>query len=323
MRLPFGFRQRALVTSLGTMAYQVGDAAPWQDADQLDASTGEKGRSPLIFLHGFGGGSSCYEWSLVYPAFASEYQVIAPDLLGWGASDHPERNYTVEDYLTSIKEFLDQVSSEPLTVVASSLTAALLVRLAIAEPDRFATLILTAPAALSDFGDDYQRSPIAQIASTPILDRLFYRGALATEGGIRNFLEQRQFAKADRVTQEMVNAYLASAQHPNAEYSALSFVRGDLCFDLAQYIGQLTVPTAILWGGSASFTPSSLAQRFAELNPGAIQICQVIPDVGLTPQLEVPAVTIGLIRQCLATLANQTSRPAVVNEPDPDKSPPK
>ncbi|MEA5488236.1 hypothetical protein VB775_15545 [Pseudanabaena sp. CCNP1317] len=34
---------------------------------------------------------------------------------------------------------------------------------------------------------------------------------------------------------------LQSAQRENAEYAALSFVRGDLCFDLSPYIKRLTV----------------------------------------------------------------------------------
>ena len=52
----------------------------------------------------------------------------------------------------------------------------------------------------------------------------------------------------ERVYPEIVEAYLQSAQQENAEYAALSFVQGDLCFDLPQYIEQLTVPTAIIWG---------------------------------------------------------------------------
>jgi len=56
------------------------------------------------------------------------------------------------------------------------------------------------------------------VISTPLLDRLIY--ALGAEI-VRNFLEQ--FAKSERVSQEMVEAYLASAQQPNAEYAALAF----------------------------------------------------------------------------------------------------
>ncbi len=293
---PLGFEQNSVLTSLGRMVYYNNSGVPWSSGNGEDLET-------LVFLHGFGGGSSAYEWSKVYPAFASEYKIIAPDLIGWGNSEHPERNYQIDDYLNTIGEFLAQISSIPVTVVASSLTAALTIRLAIARPELFKSLILTTPAGLSDFGADYTKSFFAQLISTPILDRLLYSTGVATSNGIRSFLEQRQFARPNRVYAEIVDAYLESAKQPNAEYAALSFVRGDLCFDLSTYISQLTIPTAIIWGQKSQFTGPEIGDRFATMNPQAIKVFQQLDDVGLTPQLELPAVTIGLIRRFLPLLA--------------------
>lgn len=292
-----GFRQHSVVTSLGTIAYYSADDAPWSSTADSTAD-----RPTLIFLHGFGGGSSAFEWSRVYPAFAADYRILAPDLLGWGRSDHPVRSYRVEDYLTTIGEFISATCSEPVPVVASSLTAAITLRLATEQPQLFRSLILTTPAGLSDFGNDYSRSFFAQLVSTPILDRFLYSTGIATSAGIRSFLEQRQFADPRRIDEEIVAAYLASAQQPNAEYSALSFVRGDLCFDLADYVPQLTTPTAIIWGRKSQFTGPEIGQRLAALNPQAIKALQILESVGLTPQLELPAVTIGLIRKFLKQL---------------------
>jgi pimeloyl-ACP methyl ester carboxylesterase len=253
----------------------------------------------LVFLHGFGGGSSAYEWSKVYPAFAAEYRVLAPDLIGWGRSEHPARDYKIEDYIATIIEFIEGTCTAPTAVVASSLTAAFTIRAAIARPDLFKCLILTTPSGLSDFGEDYRRSFFAQLVSTPVLDRILYSTGVATSAGIRSFLENRQFARPTRIYQEIVDAYLESAQQPNAEYAALSFVRGDLCFDLSLYVPQLTIPTAIIWGQKSEFTGPEIGKRLAALNPQAIRVFQPLEDVGLTPQLELPAVTIGLIRRYL------------------------
>ncbi len=115
-------------------------------------------------------------------------------------------------------------------------------------------------------------------------------------------MEQRQFAHPDRIYSEIVEAYLESAQEPNAEYAALSFVRGDLCFDLSLYINQLTTPTAIMWGRRSQFTGPEIGQRLAEMNPQAIRALEILDNVGLTPQLELPAVTVGLIRRYLELL---------------------
>ena len=294
---PLGFEQRSVITSLGIMVYYTAAGSPWQDN-----TTTSTEKETLVFLHGFGGGSSAYEWSKVYPAFATEYRIIAPDLIGWGRSEHPARDYRIEDYLTTIREFLQQTCNGPVKVIASSLTAAFTIRVAIANPELFQSLILTTPAGLSDFGEDYSKSLFAQVVKVPFVDRLLYTTGIATSGGIRSFLEQRQFAQPSRVYEEIVEAYLESAQQPNAEYAALSFVRGDLCFDLSLYIQQLITPTVIIWGQRTEFTGPEIGRRLAQLNPQAIRVFQQLDDTGLTPQLELPAVTIGLIRKFLALL---------------------
>lgn len=126
---PPGFEQQSVMTSLGRMVYYTATGAPWRGEDTTNSA------ETLVFLHGFGGGSSAYEWSKVYPAFAAEYRIVAPDLIGWGRSEHPARNYKIEDYLTTITEFLEQTCSGPVTVIASSLTAAFTIRAAIAVPN--------------------------------------------------------------------------------------------------------------------------------------------------------------------------------------------
>jgi pimeloyl-ACP methyl ester carboxylesterase len=289
---PPGFQQNVMTTSLGQMVYY--EAVPLLEPEESPTQR-------LLFLHSFGGGSSAYEWSQVYPAFAHQYRVIAPDLIGWGRSHHPVRDYQVGDYLVTMQEFIEQVCQPPVTVVASSLTAAMIVRLAIAQPKLFQSLILFAPSGLSDFGKPYN-NPLAQLVSIPILDGLIYASLIATAKSIRLFLEQTQFARSSRVSNELVDAYLASAIQPNAIYSALAFVRGNLCFDLAYYVPQLRIPTAIAWGNQAKFTPYQLGIKFADLNPKAIKLFKLFEDVGLTPQLEMPALAIAFIQNCLRRL---------------------
>jgi haloalkane dehalogenase len=294
MFIPPGFAQRTLTTRLGAVAYVQADAAFW--------STPPRSTTPLLFVHGFGGGSSSYEWSKVYPAFATDYTVLAPNLIGWGASDHPDRPLTTADYETLLGDIVTRLCPEPPVVVASSLTAAMVVRVAIAQPDRLRGLILVAPAGLADFGQDPSRSVVNQIVKLPLVGQLLYRGAIATAEGIRLFLAQRQFADASKISEEMVAAYLQSAQQPNADVAALAFVRGDLSFDLAADLPQLITPTAMIWGEASQFTNIETGRRLAALNPTAIRRFEALPGIGLTPQLEQPGLTIGLIQQCLTDL---------------------
>ncbi|WOD38874.1 alpha/beta hydrolase [Nodosilinea sp. E11] len=306
MFIPPGFASRSITTQYGRMVYYTPHSEPWENLSE------PKEKETLVFLHGFGGGSSAYEWSKVYPAFAADYRVLAPDLIGWGRSDHPVRDYRVDDYIAIITEFMEQTCSGPTTVIASALTAAFTVRAAINRPELFKSLIVTTLAGLAEFGQDYRRSGFAQFAqfvSLPILSQLLYNTGVANNVGIRSFLEQRQFAQPERIYPEIVEAYLQSAQQDNAEYAALAFVRGDLCFDLSQYISHLTVPTAIIWGKGSEFTGPEIGRQLMAINPQAIRIFYQFDDVGFTPQLELPGVTIGLIRKFLPQLDTSATAP--------------
>ncbi|MGB3650227.1 MAG: alpha/beta hydrolase, partial [Rivularia sp. (in: cyanobacteria)] len=289
---PPGFGHKIIQTSLGAMVYYTQTAAPWDIAEIENLPR-------LVFLHNFGGGASAYEWSKVYSAFAATHRIFAPDLIGWGESFHPVRDYQINDYITTIAEFIKQSCREPVTVVASSLTAALTIRLAIQQPQLFKTLFLSCPSGFDDFGQGSGRRLPLEVINTPLIDNLIYKLGAENEIAVRNFLQSFLFAKPTRISSEIVGAYLASAQQPDAKFAALSFLRGDLYFDLSLYIRQLTVPTAMIWGEKAQFINVKLGKRLADLNKNAIRDFHVIPDTGVLPHLETPEITIGLLQQHL------------------------
>lgn len=286
---PPGFGEKVINTSLGAMVYYTQTTAPWLNADTEDLPT-------LLFLHNFGGGASAYEWSKVYPAFAATHRVLAPDLIGWGASAHPVRNYQISDYLTTINEFIRQTCPQPVTVVASSLTAAFTIRLAISHPDLFQSLFLVCPSGFDDFGQGSGRRLPLPIINSPLLDNLIYTLGAENEIAVRNFLQNFLFAKPERVSPEIVAAYLTSAQQPDAKFSALAFLRGDLYFDLSLYIQQLQIPTVMFWGEDAQFTDIKLGRRLAGLNIAAMHDFYAIAQTGVLPHLETPEVFIGLLQ---------------------------
>ena len=163
MFIPVGFSQQSTETHLGYLVYYTNNRSPWK----LSATAED-----LVFLHGLGGGSSAYEWSQVYPAFAAEYRIFAPDMLGWGRSAHPQRDYQPEDYISTIEKFIEHTCNAPVTAIASGLTAAFTIRAAIARPELFKSLILVTAAGLNEINRDYQENFFTQLAGTPIVDRL-------------------------------------------------------------------------------------------------------------------------------------------------------
>jgi len=297
---PPGVGQRVIETSLGAIVAYTAVGAPWTPPEKAQ---------PMMFWHSFGGGASAYEWSKVYPAFLNTHRVLAVDLLGWGESAHPVRDYQVDDYLTTLAELMEKTCDRPAIVVAASISGAIAVRLAVQRPELFQALILVCPSGFADFGEGAERRLPLDLVRIPLLNQAIYLVGAMNEVAIRNFLERFLFAKRDRIPAEMVAAYLESARKPNAQYAALSFLQGNVYFDLARYVPQLTTPTAILWGKQAQFTRSDLGRRLASLNPKAIQSVIELPDAGVLPQLEQPAIVIGVMQQLLPTLTQSRTDP--------------
>jgi pimeloyl-ACP methyl ester carboxylesterase len=289
---PPGFRQCFATVPLGRMAYYepVSPLATWQP----DGPT-------VIFIHGFGGGSSAYEWAQVYGAIAMTHRVIAPDLLGWGDSDGRDRGYSLDEYVESLESFIPQVAGDrPVVLAAASIGGALAVRLANRHPDWIESLFLSCPSGFDDFGEGSGRRLPAELINTPGLDRLIYTVGAANAIAVRSFLERFLFANRDRITPEMVNAYLASALKPNAPAAALRFLRGDLFCDLAPDMAALAVPTAIIWGDRARFTSLAQGRKLADLNRDRVAWFVTLPRCGVVPHLEWAGPTAGLLYAWLA-----------------------
>ncbi len=301
---PPGFEQRVTETPLGIMAYYTqAPSAPWMTATQ----TPDQGT--LVCLHSLGGGSSAYEWSQVYGALAANYRIIAPDLIGWGQSAHPSRSYRTEDYWVMLRHLIEQVAGRPAIVAATSLTAGVVIRLAIQQPELFQALFLVSPSGNDDFGVGYPFSLPAVLAGTPGIDRLVYQVGAANEWAVTQFLTNFLFAKPSRLTATTIAAYLACTQQPNAEYAALASLRGEVCFDLTRYMAQLRTPTTLVVGERSRFNRPERVKRLAALNPEVIQAFHVIPDVGVLPHVEQPAVVVGLLNAFLRENCSHSGEP--------------
>ena len=287
---PPGFERRNVATTAGEINYY--EAMP-QGRDAIGT---------LVFLHTFGGGSSSFEWSRVYPSFSAEYRVLAPDLPGWGYSEHQPIEYTAGFYRTAIREFIQNTGAECPTIIAASLVAALYVWEATEQPELGEHLVLVNPSGLSDFGRPYNGSLFGWVDSIALLNQFLYDQGIQNRTTIRGYLERVLFANPRRISEEMVDAYYESARQPNARYAAFSFLKGNLSFDLAAYLPKLSVPTAFLWGEKNNYASPETGRRLAALTP-AVRYFAVIPDTGITPQLELPAVTASAIRRAMFALA--------------------
>lgn len=276
-----GFEQKSLQTPLGRMNY-------------YEAGQG----SPLLFLHGIGGGASAWTWSKVAPAFMHDYRVIAPDYVGWGLSDHLDRMVKFEDYTVMLNALLDHIG-QPVKVIAQGLSGGFIADLIKKTPDRFDGVILMSPAGGFDFGED-AFDPVAKATLTPIaktqgLNTTAYRLIFHRRAFIKSWFTQTGFYEPTAVSEELVDGWLYSARQPNAAYSALPFLSGDLRFDFAEYLRDLPGRAVLVWGRHEKQIKPEIVQRLAGVNPNVPTI--YIPRARTNFELELPAQTINVIRE--------------------------
>ncbi|NJM78122.1 MAG: alpha/beta fold hydrolase, partial [Acaryochloridaceae cyanobacterium RU_4_10] len=74
---------------------------------------------PLLLIHGFG--ATHAHWRKNIPALAEQgYRVYAIDLLGFGASEKPALDYSLELWETLVRDFWHSQINQPAIVVGNS-----------------------------------------------------------------------------------------------------------------------------------------------------------------------------------------------------------
>ena len=277
-----GFIRRTLPTGAGVLTY-------------YEAGQG----TPLVFLHGIGGGASAWVWSKVAPAFQHRYRVIVPDLVGWGNSEHPARPLVFEDYVHELEALLIHLGA-PATVVTQGQAFGFAAELARTQGFRFLRLLMFTPTGGRDFGID-SFPPAFRVFEPWLrarpLSHWLYRLVFHRAAFIRDYFTRQGFLDPHAVSRATVQATLYSARQPNAAYAALPFLTGELRFDAIPYLRDLKVPASMVWNEDEPLYGPGWTDRLAGVNP--LVPLTLFPAAKSTPQLEWPGQTIALIDQLL------------------------
>ncbi|MBU9764677.1 alpha/beta hydrolase [Mycobacterium sp. TNTM28] len=94
----------------------------------------------LLLIHGIGDNSTT--WHTVQSTLAQRFTVIAPDLLGHGASDKPRADYSVAAYANGMRDLLSVLDIDRVTVVGHSLGGGVAMQFAYQFPQLVDRLIL-------------------------------------------------------------------------------------------------------------------------------------------------------------------------------------
>src|SRR5689334_23836031 len=102
--------------------------------------------SVVVLLHGIG--SNALTWEPVGSALAEAHDVIAPDLLGHGASAKPRGDYSMGAFASGIRDLMLSLDLGPATVLGHSLGGGVAMQFTYQFPERTQRLALVSSGGL-------------------------------------------------------------------------------------------------------------------------------------------------------------------------------
>jgi pimeloyl-ACP methyl ester carboxylesterase len=110
------------------------------ETNYLEAGSGE----PVIMLHGSGPGvSALANWQHNIPTLAQRFRVLAPDIVGFGATERPDDIiYSLRTWTDHVWAFLDAHDIATTAIVGNSLGGRIALQMATDRPDRITKMVL-------------------------------------------------------------------------------------------------------------------------------------------------------------------------------------
>jgi pimeloyl-ACP methyl ester carboxylesterase len=255
----------------------------WRGGDLAYSVAGEG--EPLLLLHGVYAGASSFEFRKNFQALSESFRVYALDLLGCGMSERLSRRYVPEDVAMQVEDFVREEIGDSAHLVASSLTAALVMPAVVRSPRLFRKLVLICPTGYGTLNRHSGRlgDVIYGLFLAPVLGDSLYH-AIVSRWGIRYYLGRMAYHDADLVTEELVEDYHKVSHQIGAKYFPAAFVSGKLNIGVADLWPRVPHRTLICWGLQARTVPVRESQHFVQNNPRSEP--RIFKDAALLPHDE-------------------------------------
>jgi pimeloyl-ACP methyl ester carboxylesterase len=227
----------------------------------------------VVLLHGLG--SRKDDWLPVLEPMAQKYRLLVPDQIGFGKSDKPLLDYSVQTYVDFLNEFLRQLKVEKASLVGESL-GGWIAALYVAEIGGGAHLVPVEKLVLVDAAGLKQDQPIPDLnpsslaAMRGVLEAVFYDTSWVNEDALRKIFTDK-LAVHDGYT---VRSFLGN---PTREKERLD-----------DRLASIKAPTLVVWGKQDKLLPIASGERYAAGIVGAKMVsfdkCGHVPAVEKTEE---------------------------------------
>lgn len=265
-------------------------------------------RPPLLLLHGFR--ASTNHWRKNMAQLQKHFQVWAIDLLGFGASDKPDCQYSNNLWRDQLHDFIQEVIGAPVVLVGNSLGGYLALCVAAQRPESAVGLVSINSAGLFTPAEPQPEPPPYRQALNRAKKWLFWQDwftflifQLARQRSVtRKSLEQLYLDKSavtDRLVEEF---YRPSCDPGSARIFALVFKtpsneKVDVLGDgekVDVLLSQLRKPLLTLWGEADPLM--NVRERGASFRQYYPELKEYYLQAGHCPHDEIPDRVNELIR---------------------------
>lgn len=238
---------------------------------------------PILFVHGISG--SWQNWLENLPHFARERRAIALDLPGFGASPMPSWPIDMPAYGQLIHNFCEKLGIEGGAIVGNSMGGMIAVEAVTAAPGRFEQLVLVAAAGILNTWYPRERAVATALAWKTFGPHFGDRGRwIVTHPRARQivfgpFVRYPNRLRADLLFEQIGSGLERAEGFGDALHAAIRH-------DMREELGEIEIPTMVLWGQSDRVIPVSAALSYHRRIPHSR--LEIFERTGHVPQLERP-----------------------------------
>jgi len=221
---------------------------------------------PVLMLHQ--SSLSSFEFTKVIPLIAKEYQVFAPDTMGYGYSDPAPLEWDFPDYVDCIAYFMDAVGIKKAHLVGHHTGARLATALAIKYPERVNKMVLnggsSAPVDKQEVIGFYEKYMKTEPLTGPL--EIERNGSHA----IRMWKWQLRENPVSPL-EAVLRALLANWEHYSKQGRDLfcALIKEAITYEAEKELPKIKSPTLILRGTQEITNPLQPKQKPVQLIPGA------------------------------------------------------
>ena len=234
---------------------------------------GSENKRHVLLIHGLG--SSADRWLGIPNFLSKDLHVVVIDLPGFGESEKPKVNYSMEYFRDTITDFIEylKINDEKLSLIGHSLGGYIASEVTIQNKNKIEKL------ALID-SSGFLEKP------TPLLEEYLKVAINPTNDSVRKVFEQ-MVADPARIPTKLVEGFITRINLPNAKHAFESTLKYSANTQIGlERLKQIDgIPTLVIWGIKDEVIPISHLEFFKNITDLQIKI---IDDSGHAPFAEKP-----------------------------------